>query len=570
MRRVAAVLAGIAFLALPGLASAQQSALDSSIALAPESGGGSLAVFLFGLAVIITIFLVRVWTGILNVSSVYNTESLALVEREHPYLPEPSIIVGTILVTAALVVLSADTFGEALPLNALFKNSTLLHRIITIVLAIAAFGVFDSSRFHKRTKRNPYLFAFVIGTIATWVLIGFSFAFFSPDIRQDPFLMALGITVTVAGWRFLFGPWEPRIKATVLGTFIFWVSYTMLQGSTREELSATGLASIVAVIPAVLWCKFFLSYHKQKLSTVILAFFAGILSVAPILFYDALARRAIEFDFFLFRIVPQHFGSSAETFVQESVLSGFTGVSSAVLVTLVTFIIVAVIEEASKFWVLKRSSQSFFASIDDAVQMAIVVAIGFAFAENIVNPNYFVGFVRDYLIRPASPDWGQFLGNVFGRAVLTNMVHILSTGVLGYYFAVAYFATPVMRRQAEEGKRHPLLQWLHSFLSLNPKDVFKREKIVLGLLAAIVLHGAFNFIVSIPSVLPGNPATLGALLGSSDDSFLHAVSIVLVPALLYVVGGTWLLSYLLMRKEDLKEFGRKVESETFVTIEPST
>lgn len=559
--------AGLTALALPSVVRAQVTTPDL---IAVESGAGSLAVFLFGIAIIITVFLVRVWIGILNVSSVYSTQSLAAVERKHPYLPEPSVVVGTLLVTGSLVVLSADTFAEVLPLNALFKNSTLLHRVITIVLLLAAFGVFNRSQFHSRTEKHPYLFACAIGTMATWILIGFSYAFFSTDIKQDPFLMALGITCVVAGWRFLFGPWSPRVKATVLGTFIFWVTYTLVQDKSREDVVATVLAAGIAAIPVLLWMRLFLSYHKQKKSMVALAFFAGILSVAPILFYDALARRAVEFDFFLFKIIPQHFGASAETFVRESIFSSVTGVQSTVLVTLITFILVAVIEELSKFWVLRHSSETFFSSIDDAIQMAIVVALGFAFAENLINPNYFIGFIKDFLIAPQSPQWGPFLGNVFGRAVLTNMVHIVSTALLGYYFALAFFSSPVLKEDYARGDGHPVLMFLQRMMALDPKRTFEREHIAIGAIAAIGLHGAFNFIVSLPSVLPGNPTTVGQLMGSGDGSFLNGVSIILVPSILYVVGGCWLLTWLLMRARDLKDYGRKVTTETFVTVTEET
>lgn len=561
----------IAFLivwAFPAVAFAAELPLGFQTQVTAQSGSAAFAVLLFSLAIVITLFLVRVWVGVLNVSTVYNTQSLASVEKKHPYLPDVSVIIGAIVITGALVILSADTFSKVLPLNALFGSSNIVHRIVTVLLAFAAFGVFDRSRFHARREQHPYIFAFLMGTIVTWVLIGFSFAFFQTDVRQDPFLLALGITCVITGWRFLFGPWSARVKATVLGTFIFWVSYTLLQTKTHEEILATGLAAIVAFIPVALWCKLFLSYHRERLSYVLLAFFSGILSIVPILFYDALVRHSIEFDFFLFKIVPINFNSSSQNFVQQSVFSSVTGVQATVLITLVTYLIVGIIEEVSKLWVLKHSGQSFFASVNDVLQLAIIVAIGFAFGENLMNPNYFVGFVLQYLIRPASPEWGQFIGNVFGRSVLTNMVHILSTGVMGYFFAQAFFASPLLKEQYAQGKRHPVVQWIHQVLAMKPDKIFEREMVVQGLLLAIGLHAMFDFIVSLPSVLPGNPSTVGELLGSGQGSFLNSISIILLPSMLYIVGGVWLLLTLLSRDTSERQFGQKVATQTFITTTP--
>ncbi len=548
----------------PVAAFAAEAPFGIETTITEQQGGASVAVLLFSIGILITIFLVRTWIGILNVSTVYNTESLASVERKHPYIPDVSVIVGTIIVTAALVILSADTFARVLPLNLLFGSSNIIHRIITVVLAVAALGVFDRSRFHARRENHPYIFACILGTVVTWILIGFSFAFFQTGVQQDPFLMALGITCVITSWRFLFGPWSARIKVTILATFIFWVMYTILQNKSRDELIAVGLAALVACIPVFIWCKFFLSYHKQRLSYVALAFLSGILSVVPILFYDALARRSIEFDFFLFKIVPQHFGMSARTFVGGT-FGGISGVQSTILITLVTFLIVGIIEEVSKFWMLKHSSGNFFRSISDVLQISIMIALGFAFAENLMNPNYFVGFVTDYLIRPPSPQWGPFIGNVFGRSVLTNMVHIVSAAVLAYFFAIGFFASPLLAEEYARGKRHPIVGWFHSVLAIKPEKIFEREMILKGFAASVGLHAVFDFIVSLPAILPGNPTTVGALMGMPENVVLGNISLILFPAIFYVFGGCWLLVFLLMRDQDKKMYGQKVETQTFVT-----
>ena len=451
--------------------------------------------------------LIRVWTGMMNVKAV-EEESLAAIEKKHPYLPKSGAVMVSVAIAGILFFLSLR-YGKNTSLASLSGNTAYL-RTAFVFLAIVGFGIFDQMRWQGSKERHKYFYAFVLGTLVTWILIAFKRAFFETGIGQDPFLMALGFSCVIIGWKFLFGRWNASIKATVLGTFLFWVIYAILRYKTRDELIATAIAAVIAAIPAVIWSKLFLSYHKERRSVVLLAFFAGMLSTVPILFYNELMVRGIELNFFIFKIVPVSFNSSSHDFVSNSSVFGDIGnKATVVLITLFTYLTVGVIEETSKFWVLKKSSREFFRSIDDTIQLSIVVALGFAFAENLVNPSYFISFVQQYLVNPPSPMWGPLIGSVFGRAVLTTMVHVLSTGVLGYFFGLAFFASPVIRDQFEKGKGHPLMWIIHRMLSIRTEAVYARTQIVAGLLLSFILHGAFDFIVSLPDVLPNHPAKIG-------------------------------------------------------------
>jgi RsiW-degrading membrane proteinase PrsW (M82 family) len=310
----------------------------------------------------------------------------------------------------------------------------------------------------------------------------------------------------------------------------------------------------VAIVPAVVWVSLFLKYHAERLPVVLLMFFAGMLSTAPILFYDTLVRRGVELQFFLFTVTPKSFSGSAQAFVAEH-LTVDRGVPFAVATSLVTFAFVALIEEASKYWVLTRNARRSFRSIDDVMQLSIVVAIGFSFAENVVNPVYFTTFVRQYLFHGASPDVWGFAGNVLGRSVLTTMVHVLSTGVMGYFFGLAFFAGPYLKERHAQGHAYRLTRWLHALMRVPETSVFRANMLATGFILAVVLHGMFNFIVTVPEMLPGNPDTLGELIGPSSPGFLSNIPFLMVPSLLYVVGGFWLLTMLFLRKENMAELG---------------
>ena len=535
-------------LALPASASAQTYQLQAAVAGAPFA-------LLFGVFIVLSLMLTRVWTGIMNVSMI-DGESLASIEKRQPYLPSFTVIISSIFFTAGLLALSLSTVGGIAPFNG--EDGWKWGTSIFLFFGIASFVAFKK---WPKTA-HTYLFAGVFGTVLTFILIGFQKSLFSGG-SEDPFLLSLGLVCTIIAWRFLFGPWTPKIKVTILSTFLLWVGIHLIFREAPSDRLPYLIALGAALVPAIVWCWLFLEYHRQRWSLVFLMFFSGMLSTAPILFYDALVRHGVELDFFLFKIIPQSFTRSSNAFVSGNILE-MSMLKSNILAALIAFILVGLIEEISKFWVLKKSGQRECTSIDDVMQLGIIVAIGFAFAENILNPTYFTSFVRDYLIAPDTPNWSGFMGNILGRSILTNMVHIVSTGILAYFFGIALFARSYLADGRMLGKHFYVPRFLHHFFNLPEKEIFRREMMTIGFLLAICLHGAFNFMVTLPDLLPNEPRTIGALLGLPPESFLHYIAILVIPSLVYVVGGLWVLSILFYKKENMKERGKLIATESLV------
>lgn len=414
----------------------------------------------------------------------------------------------------------------------------------------------------KPLQMQQYFFAFVLSTFIAFACL-LTRAMILSEYGGNGFIMALVSIGALIIWKTLFADLSVSVKSTMLGTFIWWVAvYTLAKLEPGEHLAFI-IAALVALVPACLWCYLFLEYHTQRLGVVLLMFFAGMLSTVPILFYDFLIRSDVELNFFLFRLIPESFVATSNSFVVSSVTLS-TALHSKVIATLLSFMIVGCIEELSKFWVLKRSGGNTFTSIDDVMQLAIIVAIGFAFAENIVNPTYFQSFVRIYILEADTPNWSAFFGNVFGRSILTNMVHIVSTGIMGYFFGLMLFARPYLEDAHMANKRMPLLHALVTVFHIPERLMFKREMLIIGAFISITLHGVFNFVVSIPQILPGNPSTLGDIFNAPSSSWMHGVALILPSALLYVVGGFWVLSMLFYRKENMKEFGHLLQVDTYV------
>jgi hypothetical protein len=196
--------------------------------------------------------------------------------------------------------------------------------------------------------------------------------------------------------------------------------------------------------------------------------------------------------------------------------------------------------------------------------MAVIVAIGFAFAENVLNSSYFLGFVREYLTEASEPQWWIFLGNVSGRSILTTMVHIVSSGVLGYFLGLSIFAKSYLTDVHKRGEASLFADLSYWLFRIPPKKAFRVQVMIVGLILATLLHGFFNFMVTLPDMLPNNPETFGDLFGFGSGNVLHLVPILLLPSFLYIVGGFWIFTTLFYKQESMKERGRLVNTDTFV------
>lgn len=443
----------------------------------------------------------------------------------------------------------------------LFQNLDFsLSRTTVVLVAVAALASFDLSQ-RIQHKKTQYLLACVFGSILAFGLINVVLLIGKPGIGQNPHVLALGVLLLILGWNVLFSAWGARTKVVVLGTFLFWVAFSMGLRESASELNTQFIAGAIALIPAAVWCMLFLRYHTENVSTVILMFFAGILSTAPILVYDVFVRKGVELQFFLFRITPESFNATSEHFV-SAMIPDASNATRLLFTALVSFLIVGLIEEVSKFWVTYKSGQRLFSSIDDVIELSIITAIGFAFAENVVNPLYFRSFVEQYLLGP-SIDLTSFISNIVGRSVLTSMVHILSTGVMGYFIGLGIFAEPYLKDREDQQKKSFILEILHRVTRVPKARIFRHLMIWTGVLTAIVLHGSFNFMVSLPDLLPGRPRSVGDALGS-DLLILRMIPLLLIPALIYVVGGFWFLTGLFLSQQNRKERGTPIWRHVFV------
>lgn len=266
---------------------------------------------------------------------------------------------------------------------------------------------------------------------------------------------------------------------------------------------------LAAIIPALVWLYIFSSKHHENKWLVLLTFIGGMVAAKIILLYKGYWDTTINFIFFKVSLVD--FESNINALIVNASLALF-----------VVFLGVGVMEEFLKFWIMKFINYNFFKSIDDVIELAIISALGFAFLENIL---YFFSHIGQL-------NTLQFMAFAIFRVTIVAMVHMLCSGILGYYYGMAFFASPMLQIQQMKRKRHPILQLLKKVLHLKRSHVYHDEMLVIGLISAMFLHAIYDFLLSIQL----GPYLIGVML-------------------VYFFGGFWYLSYLLKKKEHNLKLG---------------
>jgi len=229
------------------------------------------------------------------------------------------------------------------------------------------------------------------------------------------------------------------------------------------------LCVILAATPVAVWGYVFFRKWPSNRYLAVVTFLVGGLSVFPILFYKSLWNWFPWMNAFLY----------AEKFSNYSLSIG--ALITVPLSVLITFMLVGVIEEWTKHYTVRIVDNESIHTIDDAIILSIVAALGFAFVENIL---YF------YDIWLAQGGEGLILPFIF-RSIFSTFAHVMFSGIFGYFYGIAHFASPVFQEEIRNN-RHPALKLMHRIFRFKTADLFYKEKILEGLLIASLLHAIFN------------------------------------------------------------------------------
>ncbi len=295
---------------------------------------------------------------------------------------------------------------------------------------------------------------------------------------------------------------------------------------------------LMILFPVLLWMWVFQQQQREKRAYVALAFLAGMLSVLPIKLYErywdvviykletlslfsALAdvvnfqslptlmafiitSMIVALGLFLFVAIMMFFleiisgDNTIATFrkkfrriMEEPAFFVTVGIFIGLYAYFSTFslhekiyffLIVGMLEEFVKHLVVRFSDEFKLRSVNDAIAFSIVVALGFAFVENIL---YFVQISQNAFVDQ------ELYVLMMLRSVVSVSAHIIFSAIFGYFYGISQFSTRLYRKKVIE-KRAFFINLIHKIIHLKAKTVFHEEQLFLGLFCAMGLHAIFN------------------------------------------------------------------------------
>lgn len=248
----------------------------------------------------------------------------------------------------------------------------------------------------------------------------------------------------------------------------------MFEGFTQDDWIQFGVMALLAALPAFIWSYLIFKGRKTSRWLLLLAFFLGTLTVTPlILLYD--------YVYVMFPALD----------IDAAIAENITGVAAAAMAGLVVAVI---LEELVKSGVVRFIGRTKIGiqTINDAVKYAILAGLGFAFVENIF---YFYGAWTGAGIAGLLP-------LLIFRSLFTMCMHMVASGVFGYFYGVAKFSHPIMETRLFTGERSKFTQFASKILGTNEAKAFAELTLMKGLVVAILIHVAFNTAMQYEQFLP--------------------------------------------------------------------
>lgn len=181
----------------------------------------------------------------------------------------------------------------------------------------------------------------------------------------------------------------------------------------------------------------------------------------------------------------------------ERLLEKFLDV--AIIHTMIGVIMfLAIIEEYVKHLTVRFIDDKKLKDVDDAITLSIVVGLAFSFIETII----YAVTVKDMAL-------------ILPRALLTMPVHVIASGIFGYYYGLARFATPILKAGNKKKKYQIRFEWFHTLLRMKRTEVYEEEKTAQGLIMATVFHTTANVLFELNLAFITVPLIVVGLLGLS-------------------------------------------------------
>ncbi len=241
----------------------------------------------------------------------------------------------------------------------------------------------------------------------------------------------------------------------------------MLQNSIAFTV---GLSILLGLLPAIIWGLFFLNKSTEKRYMIVRTFMLGALMVVPLVIYRSLWDAFPSIDL------------AKNLQPLEAYGLGFGGLT---LNYVFLYLSIGVIEEVSKYFVVKKVDAKEINSVRDSIEFSIIAALGFSFAENTF---YFIQIHQNF-------ELNMLLSVFVFRSLFSTFAHILFSAIYGYHAGLAKFAKEIYKETSKKSLYRKFIYKLSKFLSVKGSDLFEDQHRFLGLFLASFLHAIFNLLL---------------------------------------------------------------------------
>lgn len=266
---------------------------------------------------------------------------------------------------------------------------------------------------------------------------------------------------------------------------------------SKETIITYGVSGIAAAIPIGIWLYILFKKNTQDRKYLFLSFLGGVLAVTALMLLKAFWAKNPQYDIF--------------SYLNKKVNDPKAFYAA-------TYITVGILEEIVKQFLLRYldTRKAVIRSIGDSVKFSLVAALGFAFAENI--------FYLQETYASYSGFSGVLIITYVFRSTFTAAGHMCFSGLFGYFYGLARFSANIGQEAKLEGKKFYFTRFISRLFNLAETGILRRKYIIEGLLTAILLHGTFNFILSLEQMYDVSaqlPSILAMLLIALSYTYLQ-------------------------------------------------
>jgi len=133
--------------------------------------------------------------------------------------------------------------------------------------------------------------------------------------------------------------------------------------------------------------------------------------------------------------------------------------------------------------------------VDDAITLSIVAGLAFALIETLI----YAIISKDFSI-------------IIYRSLLSIPVHLIASGIFGYYYGLALFAKPITKKTEGEKTYRFNIKWIHKILTLKRSAIYEETKMVEGLGLAVLFHATCNILFELNLAFMVVPLIIGGLI----------------------------------------------------------